>query len=370
MVDVDGTDVRVRGVGIAGLREPEDVLDCGNSGTTARLLLGVLAGQPFYSVMTGDQSLRRRPMGRVAGPLRQMGADILGRDGGTRLPLTVRGGQLKALAYLSPVASAQVKSAVLLGGLFADGVTSVTEPEKSRDHSERMLTAFGASVDVDGLTVRVKGKPDLRGQVVRVPGDISSAAFFLVAASIVPGSDLLIRNVGTNPTRTGILDVLREMGANLTLLNERVESGEPVADIRVRTAALRGVEIGGELIPRLIDELPVLAVAAMFAEGNTVVRDAAELRVKETDRIAAVVEEFTKLGAAIDAADDGFTVEGCRTLTGGEADSRGDHRIVMSLCIAALGAGVQVMVGSPESVAISYPGFWDTLRVLGVRVGK
>jgi 3-phosphoshikimate 1-carboxyvinyltransferase len=307
-------------------------------------------------------------MARVAEPLRRMGAEILGRDSGRLLPLSVRGKKLQPLEYESPVASAQVKSAVLLAGLFAQGETSVREPERSRDHSERMLAAFGAEVAVAGNRVSVQGRPQLRGQEVRVPGDISSAAFFLVAASVTPGSDLTIRNVGVNPTRTGVLDVLREMGADITLLNERTESGEPVADMRVRAAALRGVEMGGALIPRLIDELPVLAVAAMFAEGTTVVRDAEELRVKETDRIAAVAEEFGRLGAMITPADDGFTVRGEVPLRGAAAHSRDDHRVAMSLAVAALAAQVPVTVASPESVAISYPGFWQTLLELGAEV--
>lgn len=369
-IDTDGTEVRVLGAGLTGLREPDDILDCGNSGTTARLILGVLAGQPFFSVLTGDGSLRKRPMGRVAEPLRQMGAQIAGRDGGRRLPLSIAGGKLHPVHYSSPVASAQVKSAVLLAGLFAEGVTTVTEPEKSRDHTERMLAAFGAEVDINGNTVRVRGRPSLQGRAVRVPGDISSAAFFLVAASIVPGSDLLVKNVGVNPTRTGILDALTEMGADLTLLNEREESGEPVADIRVRAAALRGVDIGGALIPRLIDELPVLAVAALFAEGQTLVRDAEELRVKETDRIAAVAEEFAKLGAVVQPTEDGFVIEGRQEIGGGAAGSRGDHRIAMSLSVAALAARKPVLIGSPESVSISYPGFWNTLQSLGAGVDQ
>lgn len=367
-VDVEGTTVRVEGVGLAGLREAENVLDAGNSGTTARLLMGVLAGQPFYSVLTGDGSLRKRPMARVADPLRQMGAEILGRQGGKLMPLSVRGGNLAPVEYQSPVASAQVKSAVLLAGLFADGVTAVTEPEKSRDHTERMLAAFGAEVEVNGNKVRVQGKPTLLGRPVRVPGDISSAAFFLVAASIVPDSDLIVRNVGINPTRTGMIDVLLEMGANLEMMNEREESGEPVADIRVRAAQLRGVEIGGELIPRLIDELPVLAVAGMFAAGKTVVRDAQELRVKETDRIAAVVEEFSTLGAMITATEDGFMIAGGAPLQGGDVSSHGDHRIAMSLCVAALMAKAPVTLQNPACVAISYPAFFETLGVLGQEV--
>ncbi|MBS3886603.1 MAG: 3-phosphoshikimate 1-carboxyvinyltransferase [Dethiobacter sp.] len=361
-IAVQASNVQVAGVGLYGLREPATILDCGNSGTTARLLLGILAGQPFYSVLTGDGSLRQRPMSRVVEPLRRMGAAIWGRNQGKLLPLSVQGGVMRALEYVSPLASAQVKSAVLLAGLYAQGITAVREPEKSRDHSERMLAAFGATIEVEGNLVRLQGQPKLQGQAVRVPGDISSAAFFLVAASIIPGSDLIVRNVGVNPTRTGVLDVLREMGAALELLNERLESGEPVADIRVQSADLRGVEIGGEIIPRLIDELPILAVAAMFAAGETYVRDAAELRVKETDRIAAVAEEFGKLGAAITPLADGFVVSGGRQLSAAITDSRGDHRIAMALCIAALAGKVRLTMDSADCVVISFPGFWQALR--------
>ena len=361
-IAVQESTVRVAGVGLYGLREPSAILDCGTSGTTARLLLGVLAGQPFYTVLTGDSSLRQRPMSRVVEPLRRMGAAIWGRSQGKLLPLSVQGGGMRALEYVSPLASAQVKSAVLLAGLYAQGITAVREPEKSRDHSERMLAAFGAAIEVEGNLVRLQGQPRLQGQAVRVPGDISSAAFFLVAASIMPGSDLIVRNVGVNPTRTGVLDVLREMGAALELFNQRLESGEPVADIRVQSADLRGVEIGGEIIPRLIDELPILAVAAMFADGETCVRDAAELRVKETDRIEAVAKEFGKLGAAITPKADGFVVTGGRPLLAAATDSRGDHRIAMALSIAALAGKVRLTMDSAESVAISFPGFWQALH--------
>lgn len=363
-VTVDGETVLVEGVGLEGLREPADVLNAGNSGTTARLLLGVLAGQPFYSVLTGDASLRRRPMGRVTAPLTQMGAKFWGREGAKLLPLSVQGGPVRPLDYASPVASAQVKSAVLLAGLFAAGETVVREPEKSRDHTERMLPAFGAKVETNGKQVSVRGRPNLRGRLVRVPGDISSAAFFLVAASIVPGSDLLLRNVGLNPTRTGVLDVLKEMGADLTVMNAREDSGEPVADIRARHATLRGVEIGGAIIPRLIDELPVLAVAAAFAEGITTVRDAAELRVKESDRISVVTKELGKLGVNIEAREDGFVVRGGEKLHGGSVSGRSDHRIAMSLCIAALGAATPVTLDDPDCIAVSYPAFLETLNTL------
>lgn len=363
-VAVNGETVLVDGVGLDGLREPADVLNAGNSGTTARLLLGVLAGQPFYSVLTGDASLRSRPMARVTAPLARMGARFWGRDGGKLLPVSVQGGRLSPLAYSSPVASAQVKSAVLLAGLFAEGQTVVREPEKSRDHTERMLAAFGAAVQTAGNEVCVQGRPQLQGRLVQVPGDISSAAFFLVAASIVPGSDLLIRNAGLNPTRTGILDVLTEMGADITVLNFREESGEPVADIRVRHASLRAAEIGGADIPRLIDELPVLAVAAACAQGTTIVRDAAELRVKESDRIAVITEELSKLGVKIAARADGFAVEGGGTLAGGSVSGRGDHRIAMSLCVAALVANSPVTLDDPACIAVSYPAFPETLDTL------
>ncbi len=362
---VDGERVTVEGVGPGGLREPEDILDAGNSGTTARLLLGVLAGQPFYSVLTGDASLRRRPMARVAEPLALMGARLSGRSGGRFLPLTVQGGALKALSYRSPVASAQVKSALLLAGLFASGRTEVTEPVQSRDHTERMLSAFGAEVAVEGLKVSVTGGSRLRGRRILVPGDISSAAFFLVAASITAGSDLLIKNVGVNPTRTGVLDVLLSMGADIEVRNEREESGEPVADLRVRYAPLTGVDISGGIIPRLIDELPVLAVAAAFAGGRTVVRDAAELRVKESDRIAVMTRELARLGVKIEELPDGFTVEGGQAVKGGSVQSRGDHRVAMSLCVAALGACGPVVLDDPDCIAVSYPGFLNTLGALG-----
>ncbi|MCR3921946.1 MAG: 3-phosphoshikimate 1-carboxyvinyltransferase [Firmicutes bacterium] len=360
----DKTTVRIQGVGLTGLREAENVLDCGNSGTTARLLLGVLAGQPFFSVLTGDASLRKRPMARVTEPLIAMGANIMGRAGGTLLPLAIVGGSLQPSHYHTPVASAQLKSAILLAGLYAEGETMVVEPEQSRDHTERMLAAFGADVSVAATAVTLHGQPRLQGRLVQVPGDISSAAFFLVAASIVPASDVLVRNVGINPSRTGILEVLQAMGATLTLYNEREESGEPVADIRVQSAQLTGVELSGALIPRLIDEIPIIVVAALFANGQTIIRDAQELRVKETDRIAAVVEEFAKLGASIIATEDGFVIEGGQQVHGGVVNSRGDHRIAMSLSIAALRATSPVTVEDAHCVAISYPRFWETIKTL------
>ncbi|MEI6428630.1 MAG: 3-phosphoshikimate 1-carboxyvinyltransferase [Pseudanabaena sp. ELA607] len=356
--------VTVRGIGIGNLKEPVDVLNAGNSGTTLRLMLGVLASHPnrFYTV-TGDSSLRSRPMSRVVSPLRQMGANIWGRDGGGKAPLAVMGQNLKAMHYQSPIASAQVKSCILLAGLMTDGETIVTEPERSRDHTERMLAAFGANVQVDVATntASVKGGAKLVGQEVTVPGDISSAAFWLVAASIVPDAELLIQNVGINPTRTGVLEVLEAMGADITYENQREVTGEPVADLRVRSAQLKGCTIGGAIIPRLIDELPVLAVAGAVAAGKTIIQDAAELRVKESDRIAAMVSELGKMGADISETPDGMEINGGKQLHGAEVESFDDHRIAMSLAIAGLVAQGQTVIAHAESAAISYPSFVPTL---------
>ncbi len=362
----DGTTVVVEGVGPGGLREPAAVLDVGNSGTTARLLLGILAGQPFHACLVGDESIARRPMGRVTKPLREMGAHIDGREGGNYTPLSVRGGALRPIHYASPVASAQVKSAVLLAGLFTDGVTSVTEPHRSRDHTERMIRLFGGGVDVAGFTVSIAGPQRLEGTRVYVPGDISSAAFFLVAGAIVPNSEITLKNVGFNPTRTGILDVLAQMGADLAIDNVRNEETEPVADITVRTSTLRAVDIGGDLIPRLIDEIPIIALLATQAEGTTVIRDAAELKVKETNRIDTVVAELKKLGADIEATDDGMIIRGKTPLVADDAvvDSHGDHRIGMMLAIAACITKGRVRLNRKEAVAVSYPTFFADLRSL------
>ncbi|MFZ5646862.1 MAG: 3-phosphoshikimate 1-carboxyvinyltransferase, partial [Bacillota bacterium] len=329
-------EVLVRGRGPGGLREPENILDAGNSGTTMRLITGILSGQPFFSVITGDESLKSRPMGRVAVPLRQMGATIMGRRENTLAPLAIRGGRLKAIDYASPVASAQVKSSILLAGLYAEGVTSVTEPLKSRDHTERMMKYFGAGIEVDGNRVKVQGGSVLRGGEITVPGDISSAAFLMVAASVVPDSDITIKNVGTNPTRDGIISALRQMGADIEMLESREMNGEPVSDIRVRSAGLKGTTIKGELIPRMIDEVPVLAVAASVAEGETVVRDASELKVKESNRIAAIVDELKKFGVDIEELPDGFIVKPGNRLKGATVDSRRDHRIAMAMTVAGL----------------------------------
>ncbi len=367
ITDPQGGVVKVAGRGLGGLREPKDILDAGNSGTTMRLSLGILAGQPFFSVITGDNSLRRRPMARVTDPLKRMGAVIEGRKGGSSAPLAVRGGFLKPVAYTSPVASAQVKSAVLLAGLFAEGRTSVTEPHRSRDHTEGMLAHFGADVGIEGNTVYINGLPRLEGKRIRVPGDISSAAFLLTAAAMAPGSDLTIRGLGVNPTRSGIIDALSMMGADIKKFNLREAGGEPVADLRVRYAGrLRGVSIGGEIIPRLIDEIPALAVAAAAAEGRTEIRDAAELKIKESNRIAAVACLLSGLGADVAELEDGLEIRGCRSLEGCSCDSGGDHRIAMAAAVAGLTAGGTTLVRGAECIEISFPGFGELLRSITI----
>ena len=360
--------VSVEGVGLDGLREPEDVLDCGNSGTTMRLMLGLLAGRAGrHFVLTGDGSLRRRPMQRVGGPLAQMGALISGRSGGNLAPLAIRGQQLQGATIRTPVASAQVKSALLLAALTATGDTTVIEPVQSRDHSERMLRAFGAQLSVGGpgLTeVTVTPGASLRGQDVIVPGDISSAAFWLVAGAITPGADLTVQNVGLNPSRTGVLDVLAQMGARIELLNGREVAGEPVGDLRVTHGPLKAFTIGADLIPRLVDEIPVLAVAACYAEGISRVTGAEELRVKETDRLAVMARQLGAMGARIEEFADGLTIEGGVPLQGAEVDSETDHRVAMSLAVAAQVAHGPTLLHRPGAAAVSYPGFWDDLERL------
>ncbi len=358
------TSLQIEGRGLDGLLEPEDVIDCGNSGTTMRLMTGLLAGQTFFSVLTGDRYLRRRPMKRVVGPLAQMGARITGRCGGELAPLAIQGSPLQALTYDSPVASAQVKSALLLAGLYVDGETTVREPHLSRDHSERMLQWFGADLRTFAGGVTMVGRPRLQGRNVKIPGDISSAAFFMVAGLITPDSELLIRNVGINPSRSGIIDILQAMGGQLELLDQRCPSGEPVADILVKSSQLQGIDIGGELVPRAIDEFPVISVAAALAQGTTTIRDARELRVKETDRIAAMTEALRELGATIEPYDDGMTITGCENLQGGRVESRGDHRIAMSLAVAGLNSSAPVTINDTGCTETSFPGFWDTLAAL------
>ena len=354
----------IQGQGLRGLQEAGDVIDCGNSGTTMRLLSGILAAQPFFSVLTGDRYLRNRPMRRIITPLTAMGARILGREQGTKAPLAISGGVLQGIEYRSPVASAQVKSAVLLAGMQHPGTTTLIEPHLSRDHSERMLRYLGAAVESFPGGVRIRGPVRLRGGDIEVPGDISSAAFFLVAALIVPGSDVLLEHVGVNPTRSGIIDILQQMGGDIRILNAREVSGEPVADLRVRASRLTGTEIGGELIPRAIDELPVISVAAALAEGTTTIRDAAELRVKETDRIEAICCALEALGASVRAREDGLEIVGGETLHGGRVDSQGDHRIAMSMAVAALRATSDVEIVDTACTDTSFPGFWRLLKRL------
>ena len=357
---------RIAGVGARGLSEPGDVVDCGNSGTTARLLVGVLAAQRFHTVLTGDDSLRRRPMARVTEPLRRMGATIDGRGQGTRLPLSVRGGdRVTAIEHVSTVASAQVKSAVLLAGLWADGPVTVREPAASRDHTERMLRTFG--VDVTAGDLRATVTPGaLRATAVRVPGDISSAAFLLVAALLVREGLVSVDEVGVNPTRTGILDALRAMGAEIDVETGASSSAdtEPAAAIRVRSSQLRGTTIEGATIPRLIDEVPVLAVAALAAEGVTEVRDAAELRVKESDRIAAIARELGKMGARIDERPDGLVIRGPQRLVGARVTSGGDHRMAMALAVAGLVADGETLIEDVGCIETSFPGFAQTINTL------
>ncbi|MGF1577308.1 MAG: 3-phosphoshikimate 1-carboxyvinyltransferase [Cyanophyceae cyanobacterium] len=359
--------VTVQGIGLGQLQEPHDILNAGNSGTTLRLMLGILASHPGrYFAVTGDGSLRSRPMGRVVEPLRQMGSQIWGRQGGKLAPLSVQGQQLQGIRYQSPVASAQVKSCILLAGLMATGETQVQEPALSRDHSERMLRAFGADLETDtaSRTVVIRSGRELVGQTVQVPGDISSAAFWLVAASIVPGSDLRLVDVGLNPTRTGILEALQQMGADITLHNVREVTGEPMGDIQVRTAALQATDIGGDIIPRLIDEIPVLAVAAACAQGTTRIRDAAELRVKESDRLAAIARELGRMGSVMTEHPDGLEIQGGIPLQGAEVESYADHRIAMSLAVAALIGQGSTQIAGANCASISYPDFFSTLGSL------
>jgi 3-phosphoshikimate 1-carboxyvinyltransferase len=359
------TSLTVHGRGLHGLRAPTQVLDMGNAGTAIRLSMGLLAGQKFESVLTGDSSLRSRPMERVARPLRAMGADILTTDG--KPPVTVRAvSQLCGIDYALPVASAQVKSAILLAGLYAQGVTQVTEPAPTRDHSERMLRGFGVRVDSQERTVRLAGGQKLSGTRIEVPGDISSAAFFLVAGCLAGTDDFVVENVGVNPTRTGVIDILKLMGADLRVHARPAQGGEPVADIEVRRSALKGIQVPESLVPLAIDELPVLFIAAAAAEGETVFTGAAELRVKESDRLAVMAEGLTRLGVTNELAPDGIRIEGGSRLTGGEIDSHGDHRIAMSFAVASLICDGTIQVRDTENVGTSFPGFVETARGCGL----
>ena len=356
--------VLIHGKGLRGLNSPREILDAGNSGTTTRLIAGILAGQKFISELDGDASLRSRPMKRIMDPLNAMGADIRCRGENNCLPLRIVGHPLTAIHYTSPVASAQVKSCVLLAGMYADGVTSVTEPFLSRNHTEIMLRSFGADIRSEGTTVSIRPEPDLLAQDITVPGDISSAAFFIAAGLLTPGSEILLKNVGINPTRAGILKVCQDMGADITLLNADY-SGEPAADILVRTSSLKGTVIQGADIPTLIDELPVIAVMAAFTGGTTVIRDAAELRVKESDRIAVMTDNLRRMGADVEETEDGMIIHGGRPLHGAVIDPRLDHRVAMSFAVAGTVCEGTMDILDGDCVRISYPDFYKNLYSLG-----
>ena len=356
--------ILIHGKGLHGLSAPDQILDAGNSGTTTRLISGILSGQTFETTLTGDASIQKRPMGRIMEPLSQMGASITSLSGNGCAPLRIDGRPLHGIHYTTRVASAQVKSSILLAGLYADAPTSVTEPALSRNHSELMLNFFGAEVKTEDTTATIQPEPKLAGQKVQVPGDISSAAYFIAAGCITPDSEILIKNVGTNSTRDGILRVCEMMNADVTRLHENTDSGEPTADLLVRTSSLKGCTIEGALIPTLIDELPVIAVMACFAEGTTVIRDAAELKVKESDRIAVMTENLTAMGARVTATYDGMIIEGGHTLHGAVIDSHLDHRIAMSFAIAALNADGETEIQGADCVNISYPEFYrDLLKI-------
>jgi 3-phosphoshikimate 1-carboxyvinyltransferase len=354
--------IRIEGKGLKGLKEPNDVLNCNNSGTSMRLLSGLLSGQSFFSVLTGDSSLLKRPMKRIIEPLNLMGAQITGRDGNKFAPLAIYGNKLEAIDYKTHVPSAQVKSAILLASLYADGISSVTEPQKSRDHTERMLNLMGAKVESAENKITLKEKNKLVAKEISVPGDISSAAFFMVLASVIKGSRILLKNIGINPTRTGILEVLKNMGADISIKNERNITYEPVADLLVKSKELKGITISGNIIPKVIDELPIIAVAATQAEGKTIIKDAEELRVKETDRIYAIATGLKKMGAKIEEKPDGLIIEGPINLKGNICESFDDHRIGMALAIAGVIAEGKTTLLESECIDISFPEFTGILR--------
>lgn len=363
-IEIDGTNVTIDSEGIDAWKEPTEVLYTGNSGTTTRLMLGILAGSTVHSVMTGDASIGKRPMRRVIDPLRQMGAHITGRANGQYTPLAIQGTTLQAIDYQMPVASAQVKSAILLAGLRAKGTTIVRETEVSRDHTERMLRQFGAQVDVENGVVSFKGGQSLKGTHVSVPGDISSAAFFLVAGAICQDSEIVLENVGVNPTRDGIIEVLQKMSATMSIVQESDGRAEPTATIKMKTSSLNGTTIEGAIIPRLIDEIPIIALLATQAHGKTIIKDAEELKVKETDRITAVVDELKKLGANIEATEDGMIIEGPTPLHGASLKTYGDHRIGMMGAIAALITDGVVTLDDADCIAVSYPEFFEHIEVV------
>ena len=356
--------VKIKGKGLYGLQEPKDILDVGNSGTTIRLLTGLLSGQDFYSVLNGDDSIRWRPMKRVVEPLRLIGANIWGRKDGQFAPLSVRGNKLNTLQYILPVASAQVKTALLLAGLYAAGETVIKEPLPTRDHTERMLEIMQADIKISPPKIKIKGGIELRSTDIFIPGDISSAAYFIAAASILRGSQIIIKQVGVNPTRTGVIEILKKMGTKIDILNYQIKSNEPRADLKIEYSELKGIEIKEEMVPLLIDELPLIAVVASQAKGKTVVSGAKELRVKETDRIKAIVSELKKMGVDIKEKEDGFIVEGPSKLKGAVCESYNDHRIAMSLAVAALLAEGKTGIRNSECIEISFPGFEKTLQNL------
>lgn len=360
-IDINGENVTVHGNGLRGLKKPDEMLYTGNSGTTTRLLCGILAGQNFDTSITGDASIQKRPMGRVVQPLSMMGAKIENEY----CPLYITGTKLHGIDYKMPVASAQVKTAIILAGLYADGETVIHEIEKSRDHTELMLSSMGADLTIDNLDITVKPINDLTAVNVDVPGDISSAAFFLVLGAIMPNSQITVTNVGVNPTRTGIIDVLKAMGADITLENIHTSAGETVADITVRSSSLKGTIVGGDIIPRLIDELPIIAVAAVFADGQTVIKDAQELKVKETNRIRAVVDEFNKCGIDITETDDGMIINGGKSIHGADFKTYGDHRMAMSLTVLAQLADGESTLDDSDCACVSYPTFFDDFYKLG-----
>lgn len=360
-IDINGENVTVHGNGLRGLKKPDEMLYTGNSGTTTRLLCGILAGQNFDTSITGDASIQKRPMGRVVQPLSMMGAKIENEY----CPLYITGTKLHGIDYKMPVASAQVKTAIILAGLYADGETVIHEIEKSRDHTELMLSAMGADLTVDNLDITVKPTNDLTAVNVDVPGDISSASFFLVLGAIMPNSQITVTNVGINPTRTGIIDVLKDMGTDITLENVHTSAGETVANITVRSSSLKGTTVGGDIIPRLIDELPIIAVAAVFADGQTVIKDAQELKVKETNRIRAVVDEFNKCGIDITETDDGMIINGGKSIHGADFKTYGDHRMAMSLTVLAQLADGESTLDDSDCACVSYPTFFDDFYKLG-----
>lgn len=358
-IEVSEKEVKVKGVGLRGLKKPDEILDVGNSGTTIRLMCGILAGQDFDSTITGDSSIQARPMKRIITPLTEMGATINSKDG--YAPLKVQGSKLTAINYNLPVASAQIKSAILLASIYANGTTSILEPQKSRNHTELMLNYMGANIKQDGLSVHSDPVDKLYAKEIYVPGDISSAAFFLVLGAISKDAEIIIKDVGLNPTRTGIIDVLKQMEANIKILNEKVLNGEAVGDILISSSNLKATEIDGDIIPRLIDEIPIIALAAAFAKGTTIIRDAEELKVKETDRIAAVVAELKKIGTDIKATEDGMIIHGKDSLKGGSVKSYGDHRMAMAMAIAGLVSEEGVTIDNPHCADISFPDFFNIL---------